>query len=419
MPPAFYYKDNRLYCEQTDLQRFAEEHATPFYLYSTKEITANCRLVQTIGKPYDFLPCFALKANYNPTLLKLIRDLGFGADVVSGGELQAALKLGFAPEKIVFAGVGKTAEELELAIRTGIFSINIESLPEFHMAAALAEKRGKKTRIAIRINPDIDAHTHSYISTGKHINKFGVTPEVALQLFELAGQNPWLEADGLHLHIGSQITDAEPFRQAVQFVHNFLARLRQKGIHVNHLDLGGGIGVNYHNNFHNDEPTTYLQDILPRYLEGFKKLKIKLVVELGRSIIAAAGLLIIKAIYNKESAGKNFLIVDAAMNNLLRPSLYQAHHEIVPLTLDKRPQVIYDVVGPVCESGDFLAKDRPLMRIDAGEFIAVAAAGAYGQSLSSNYNLRPRIAEYLVNGETVQTIFKRQTIDDIMNAYEL
>lgn len=418
MPQNFYYKDNHLFCEQTDLQRFAEDHETPFYLYSQQEITANCRLVQQIGQAYDFLPCFALKANYNPSLLTLIRNLGFGADVVSGGELQAALKLGFPPEKIVFAGVGKTGAELELAIRTGIFSINIESLPEFNLLASLAEKYGKKTRIAIRINPDIDAHTHSYISTGKHINKFGVTPEVALELFEQAQQNPWLEADGLHLHIGSQITEAGPFRQAVQFVHTFLARLQQKGIRVKHLDLGGGIGINYHNNFRSQVPVTYLQEILPHYLAGFKKLNMKLVVELGRSIIASAGVLISRTIYPKENAGKHFLIVDAAMNNLLRPSLYQAYHEIVPLTLHERPQVLYDIVGPVCESGDFLAKDRPLEAIEAGEFIAVAGAGAYGQALSFNYNLRPRIAEYLVNGAEVKTILKRQTIDDILKDYE-
>jgi len=418
MAQAFYYKNGHLFCEQTDLQHFASRHPTPFYLYSQQEITDNCRLVQSIGKPYDFLPCFALKANYNPALLRLIRDLGFGADVVSGGELQAALKLGFPPEKIVFAGVGKTAAELELAIRTGIFSINIESLPEFRLAAQLAEKFRKKTRIAIRINPDIDAHTHSYISTGKHINKFGVTPEHAIELFELARQNPWLQANGLHIHIGSQISDAGPFRQAVQFIHHFLARLQQKGIRLNHLDLGGGIGVNYHNDFQSKAATSYVTDILPHYLEGFKNLNMTLVVELGRSLIATAGLLISQAIYHKESAGKNFLIVDAAMNNLLRPSLYQAHHEIVPLMLQDRPQVTYDVVGPVCESGDFFAKDRALPRIDAGEFLAVTAAGAYGQALSSNYNLRPRIAEYLVNGAEVRTILKRQTIDDIMNAYE-
>ncbi len=418
MTPAFHYKNGRLYCEALDLHAFSREVETPFYIFSKSELENNCRQINEMGKGLSFLPCYAMKANYNPTLLTIIRDMGLGADVVSGGELQFALKVGFDPQKIVFAGVGKTKEEIELAMKTGIHSLNIESAQEFELVADLAGTHRQKVRIALRVNPDIEAHTHAYISTGKHINKFGIPEREAEKLYLKAAENPWLEVAGIHIHIGSQITTSGPFEDASKFMREFAERLKKQGVPITFLDLGGGIGINYHNNFKKDEPTTYIKDILPVYLEGLKSPGMELVLELGRAVVGSAGILVSKVLYQKETPQKKFLIVDGAMNNLIRPSLYQAYHEIVPLMDRYKSSQVYDVVGPVCETGDFLARERSLPPIPAGEYLAVVGAGAYGQALASNYNLRPRIAEYLVDGEEVRTIFKQETIEDIFNRFE-
>ena len=418
MKNSFYYSHNRLHCENIDLLSFASEHNTPFYLYSKQEIVRNCQQVLKAGEHVDFLSCFALKANYNPALLRIIRDLGFGADVVSGGELTFALKLGFSPDKIVFAGVGKTESEIEFAIRENIHSINVESEQEYDTVAEIANKLETPVRIAVRVTPDIDAQTHSYISTGKHINKFGVAPHKALTIYNKALSDPYVVPAGVHIHIGSQIVTPEPFKEAVRFLRSFTEQLTNLGVTLQFLDLGGGIGINYSNDFRSQQQSTYINDILPFYLDGLKDLNLRMVAELGRSIIGSAGILVTKALYQKDTGVKQFLIVDAAMNNLIRPSLYQAHHEIVPLLLDERPHKVVDVVGPVCETGDFLAKDRELPDIQPGEYLAVTGAGAYGQALSSNYNLRPRITEYLVDGGEVRTIYKGQTIEDIFQEFE-
>ncbi len=413
MSKTFHYRNHILHCEEIDLVQFAQTHQTPFYLYSKRELVNNCRQVLAAGQGLDFLPCFALKANFNPALLKIIRNLGFGADVVSGGELQFALKLGFAPQKIVFAGVGKTEEEIEFAIRHNIHSLNVESEQEYLTVARIAKRLQQTVRIAVRVTPDIDAQTHSYISTGKHINKFGVSARKALSLYKMSLDDPWIDPQGVHVHIGSQITTPEPFQEAIAFLRSFVEELKGLGVDLRFLDLGGGIGINYSADFLTDQPSTYINDILPVYLDGLKDLNLKLVAELGRSIIGSAGILISKALYQKDTGVKQFLIVDAAMNNLIRPSLYQAYHEIVPLIRDQRGKKVMDVVGPVCETGDFLAQNRELPDIQPGEYLAVTGAGAYGQALSSNYNLRPRVAEYLVDGDRVTTIYKGQTIEEI------
>ncbi len=419
MKISFYYQQQSLYCENTNLHTLAQNHATPFYLYSKNEILENGKAIVNAGKGSDFMPCYALKANYNPTLLRLIRDMGFGADVVSGGELEFALKIGFPAEKIVFAGVGKSAAEIELAIRTGIHSLNIESAEELEQTARIAAKLQKKVRIALRVNPDIDAHTHEYISTGKHINKFGITTEEALRLYPIAADDPWLDPAGIHVHIGSQITEKEPFLRTVDFLLEFSGKLKALNVPITYLDLGGGIGVNYENDFRDPEvPNSYINEILPAYINGLKDSGLKLVAELGRSVIATSGLLVTQVLYRKQTPLKKFVVVDAAMNNLIRPSLYSAHHEIVPLQLNAREKEIVDVVGPVCESGDFFAKDRALQPMEQGDYIAITAAGAYGQALASNYNLRPDIPEYLVDGDTVQTIYKGRSINEIYNQYE-
>jgi len=420
MSKTFYYKEKHLICEQVDVQSWAARTPTPFFLYSKREILENTRQVLQAGAGLDYLACFAFKANYNPSILKLMRDVGLGADVVSGGELQWALKLGFDADKIVFAGVGKTAEEIELAIQAGIYSLNIESAEELHQTEAVAARLQKPMRIAIRINPDIEVQTHAYISTGRHINKFGVSSAEALMLFKQARQSRWLKPEGLHVHIGSQITVVQPFLQAVKFLRDFYEKLQTEQIKLRFLDLGGGIGINYQNNFLDDQaPHTYLKKLLPAYLKGFGDLKVKLMVELGRSLIASAGLLVSKVLYRKETPLKKFIVVDAAMNNLIRPSLYNAHHEVVPLQLKDGPRQVADVVGPVCESGDFLAKDRELPWFAQGDFLAVTGAGAYGQALASNYNLRPKIAEYLVDRERIETIYKGESIEDIYRQYEV
>lgn len=420
MKSAFYYKDQRLFCEQIDLTEFAANYETPFYIYSRQEIGRCCREILDAGRALDYLPCYALKANYNPALLKIIREFGFGADVVSGGELSFALKAGFAPDKIVFAGVGKTAKEIELAIETGIHSLNIESAEELELTSHIAARLQKRVRIAIRINPDIEAQTHHYISTGRHINKFGVSADEAEALYLCARDDQWLEPCGVHVHLGSQITKTEPYLIAVEFLRQFISRLKKSGVAISYLDLGGGIGINYHTDFMAAaEKTTYLQEILPSYLNGFRDLGIKLLVELGRALVGSSALLISRVLYRKQTPLKKFLIIDAAMNNLIRPSLYDAYHGITPLVLNDREPEVYDVVGPICESGDFLAKERSLQPLQQNDLLAVVGAGAYGQAISSNYNLRPTIAEYLVDGDAVQTIFKGQNVEDIAGRYSI
>lgn len=417
--PSFSYIDRDLYCEGVNVSRFAQEVPTPFYLYSAREIEKNCKQVTETGVGLDFLPCYALKANYNPALLNIIKNQGFGADVVSGGELLFALKAGFPAKKIVFAGVGKTGDEIELALQKDIHSLNIESAEELEATSAIASKLKKKATIAFRINPDIDAKTHEYISTGLHSNKFGVSLKKASSLYEKAADDPFLEPKGIHVHIGSQITEVSPYLETVTFLIDFVKTLRSRGIQIEYLDLGGGIGINYEQNFLDQKnESTFIPQILPDYLDGLKKLNLKLIVELGRSVIGSAGILITRVLYRKKTPVKQFIIVDAAMNNLIRPSLYDAYHEILPVTLTGREEETVDIVGPVCETGDFLAKERILTRINRGEHLAVIGAGAYGQALASNYNLRPTIAEYLVREETISTIRKGETIEEIMNHYE-
>ncbi len=420
MTKSFNYKQNHLHCEDIDLQDFSSRTETPFYIYSKQEIINNCSQIKQAGEGVDLLACYAFKANFNPVLLSIIRDMGIGADVVSGNELRLALHLGFDPQKIVFAGVGKTAQEIELAVNNGIHSLNVESFEEYEQIEKICGQLKKEIRIAVRINPDIEARTHAYISTGKHINKFGVSPKEALLIYRRAVKSEWIKPEGIHLHLGSQITSAQPYQEAVEFIREFYKQVKNEGADLTFIDLGGGIGINYEYNFSNmDDPITYIQSLLPAYLQGFKDLNVKLVIELGRSIIASSALLVSKVLYRKETPQKKFFIVDAAMNNLIRPSLYKAYHTIVPLKNDIQTCAVVDVVGPVCESGDFLAKDRELPEMEQGDFLAVGGAGAYAQALASNYNLRPIIAEYLVDGRQVDTIFKAETFEDFVHKFGL
>lgn len=420
MKRAFYYSSGRLFCEQVDLLELAGNTPTPFYLYSLMDLKRNCQEIIEAGKSYDYLPCYALKANFNPHLLRHIAGLGLGADVVSAGELYFALKAGFPASKIVFAGVGKTAQEIRFAIETGIHSLNVESFEELKLTSKIARQLQKNVNIAIRVNPDIEAQTHDYISTGMHNTKFGVSEDEAISMYQFALEDQYLKPHGVHVHIGSQITSKTPYLKTIDFLQVFIKNLKNLGVPLSFIDLGGGIGINYHDNLQNsDNQGTYIQAILPDYLHGFKGLGLKLVVELGRAVIGSAGILITKSIYRKQTPLKKFLIVDAAMNNLIRPSLYGAHHEIVPLQLNHSAKETNDIVGPVCESGDFFAKERVVPMTKSGDYLAILGAGAYGQALSSNYNLRPRIAEYLVDGQVVKTIFKEEKINDLWEHFNL
>lgn len=419
MNNPFYFKRDRLFCEQVDLEEFSKTVSTPFYIYSQAEIEYNCDLVwKAAGQAY-FQPYYALKANFNPTILKLILNKNFGADIVSGGELYFALKAGFPVDKIVFAGVGKSDEEINLALDNNIHSINIESEEELHRVNFLAKQAGKKQRIAIRINPDIEAKTHPYISTGLHTNKFGISAEQAYKLYLEAASKNALMVEGIHVHIGSQITQESPYLATAEFLINFTKRLKNQNIDIKYIDLGGGIGIDYSNVFDETKPhRTYIKEILQQYIGSFSGLKVKLFAELGRSIVGNAGLLVSKVLLNKQTPLKKFIITDAGMNNLIRPSLYQAKHEIVPLVKNNMPQTTADIVGPVCESSDFFAKDYSIQQMNRGEYMAIGSTGAYSQVLSSNYNLRPTIAEYLVNGNKVNCIFKGHSIEKLAAGFE-
>ena len=420
MKHLYYNTDKKLCLEQLDLLRFSQEQETPFYIYSSNEIRRNCREILESLPSIDVLPCYALKANFNPVIIKLISGMGFGADVVSGGELFFAQKCGIPAEKIVFAGVGKTSAEIETAITEGIHSINVESQSELLLVARLAEKLKKKVRISIRVNPDIDAKTHPYISTGLLTSKFGLDKEAALALYEQTRSMEMIDASGIHVHIGSQISTTDPYRQTITFLTDFMETLAGQDIQITYLDLGGGIGIDYHQQLNESGfPKTYIKDILPVLLAPLKHKKIKIVLELGRSVIGSAGLLITRILYIKRTAQKKFYIVDAAMNNLLRPSLYNAYHQIAPLRETTTESEPVDVVGPVCETSDFLAKDRLMPDLQEGDFLAITGAGAYGQALASNYNLRLSAAEYLVDKNRVQTIQAAETINSLATKFNL
>ncbi len=418
MDYPFRYKNNQLYCENVNIRDFSASVTSPFFIYSKAELEHSCDLVWQAAGNNDFLPCYALKANYNPALLAIIRDKGFGADIVSGGELDFALRSGFDPEKIVFAGVGKDDFEIEKALQHNIHSLNIESAQEMDVLAQIAARMNTTVTLAIRVNPDIDAQTHEYISTGMHRNKFGVSRDEALRLYEKAHQHPNLEPAGIHIHLGSQMEHEEPFRKAAGFLKEFSGQLAHMGIKLRFLDIGGGIGINYTDALLNPQkPRSYVPKILPGFIRALSDAGLPLVAELGRSIVGSAGLLVSRVLYRKQTPQKNFIIVDAAMNNLIRPGLYKAFHEVAPLVKKDGTEETVDVVGPVCESTDFLAQNRVLQQMKRGDYLAFGGAGAYGQALSSHYNLRPMISEYLVDGDSVKCIFKGISVEQLADQY--
>ena len=419
---AFRYQEQELYCEGVPLSELVEEFGTPLYVYSRNQVVENFRAIDAPLAGTDHLVCYALKANANPALLKILAQEGAGADVVSSGELYFALKAGFPPERITFAGVGKRDDEIEYALKNDIYSINTESAQELQIVSLVAFRLGTKARVTIRVNPDIDAQSHPYITTGLKQNKFGVPAEEALSIFQYAKTLANLELVGVHAHIGSQITKVEPFVEAARFLSGLVKSLRESGTAITHVDFGGGFGVQYVNAVSceglpqelDSAPVPPLGQFIEGVLPVLKETGCTLWFEPGRSIVANSGVLLTKVLYTKENGLKKFVIVDAGMNDLIRPSLYSAYHQIVPLKLQTYEHERVDVVGPICETGDFLARDRLLNKSKRDDALAVMTTGAYGYSLSSNYNARLRPAEVLVNGEKVRVIRDRQTIDQLL-----
>lgn len=405
----FRYKNSELYAEDVPVREITEKVGTPVYIYSYETLTNHLRAFNTAFEDYPHIVCFALKANPNIVLLRLLAKNGCGADVVSGGELFLARKAGILGRKIVYAGVGKTEEEIIYALKSRILMFNVESGDELKAINRIAGELNLKAPIALRVNPDINASTHPYISTGLKKHKFGIPIEDALEYYTLASRLPNVEILGIHKHIGSQITTVAPFVEALKRVLPLAETLRSHGIEIRYLDIGGGFGIPY-----NDDITPYPKDIAAAILPLLKGHNFTLILEPGRSIAGNAGILITKVLYLKKHPEKEFVIVDAGMNDLIRPSLYEAFHNILPVKKNRRQKVVADIVGPICESGDFLARERVINRPLQGDLLAVMSAGAYGFSMSSNYNSRPRVAEVLVRGREFFIIREREQYRDLI-----
>lgn len=406
----FSYSQNDLYCEQTPLADLAARVGTPAYVYSSQSLLANYRAYDESFGELPHTVCYAVKANSSLGILALLAKAGAGFDIVSGGELYRVMRAGGDPAKVVFSGVGKTAGEVDYALESGIHMFNCESEPELALIDALAARRGVKAGFAIRVNPDVDASTHPYISTGLREHKFGIDIADAEAVYERARDLPNLTAEGVSCHIGSQLMDTNPILEATERVLALVERLRAKGFAIGQIDLGGGLGVAYQAHEQAPEIRGFVAQVRAR-LEGRG---LRVTIEPGRSIVGRAGVLLTRVLYRKKSAEKEFVVVDAAMNDLIRPSLYRSHHEIIPLRKTGRPEIVADVVGPVCETGDFLARGRNMANAAPGDYLAVETAGAYGFVQSSNYNSRPRAPEILVEGDTFRTIRARETYADLV-----
>lgn len=412
-PFAYPEPDAPLHCDGVSLATLARRFATPLYVYSADQILARLRLFQSALQGRDHLICYAVKANSALAILKLLAGHGAGFDIVSGGELERVLAAApDAADRVVFSGVGKTIAEIDRALDVGILQFNVESAAELDLLAQRAAKMKKRARFALRVNPDVFAATHPYISTGLSDHKFGVNIKLARQLYASVGRNRWMEPYGVSVHIGSQIQTAAPFGAAMERVARLVAALAKDGIELQAVDAGGGLGIDYHGGPFDAvaQVQAYAQS-LEEALGGFQG---KLLIEPGRFIVAQAGALLTRILYVKKNGRKTFVITDAAMNDLIRPALYQAFHEVLPVSPRKGRALTVDVVGPVCESGDFFAHDRKIAPIEPGDLVAILDAGAYGMSQSSNYNTRMRPAEVMVNGSKAALIRRRETIADLL-----
>jgi diaminopimelate decarboxylase len=406
----FHYINGQLHCEEVPVREIARKVGTPLYLYSYNTLLDHYRQIEKAFSPVKALICYAMKANGSLAVCRALAKAGAGFDVVSGGELRKALQAGGNPKKIVYASVGKLTEEIESAVKASILFFNVESEQELEQINAVCARLKRHQQVSLRLNPDVEPQTHTFISTGHKASKFGMDLKTVRRLLAARGKYRWLIFGGLHVHIGSQILEARPFREAIRKALGVVASARRQGIPMKTLNIGGGLGIIYHQ----EEPQTprdYAQAVLPL----LKRSRVKVILEPGRYIAGNSGILLTRVLYRKESHGHRFAIVDAGMNDLIRPSLYGAYHQIQPV-LQPKPRgktFTIDVVGPVCESGDFLGKNRKLPPLQAGDLLAVMSAGAYGYVMASNYNARPRPVEVMVNGEAWTVIRSRETHKDM------
>lgn len=405
----FQYRNDELHAEEVPIARIAAEVGTPCYLYSLATLRRHYRVFDEAFRAVPHVICYSMKANSNLAVVRAFACEGSGFDIVSGGELQRALRAGADPRKIVFSGVGKTREEMASALREGILAFNVESPEELDALDAVAASVGRKAPVALRVNPDVDPRTHPYISTGMKKNKFGIDIRAALDEYEHARRLPHVEVVGVDCHIGSQLTEVAPFADALARVRELVLELRRRGFVLHILDFGGGLGITY-----NEETPPEPHEYAAAVLHGLGGLDLTLLLEPGRVLVGNAGILVTRVLYRKNAEAKKFVIVDAAMNDLIRPSLYGAYQQIEPVVRSERPTAVVDVVGPICESGDFLARDRELPEVGPGDLLAVRGAGAYGFAMASNYNTRPRAAEVLVDGERFSVVRQRETFEDLV-----
>lgn len=406
---TFHYQNNQLHCEQVPLTQLAKEFGTPLYVYSYEALTRQFDRFTEAFKGTDHLICYSMKANSNAAVLRTFITRGGGIDVVTAGELHRALAAGCPANRIVFAGVGKSTSEIASALDAGILQFNVESEAELHAISKIATAKGKKAPIALRVNPDVDPKTHAYISTGLKKSKFGVNHKRAIEIYKKAAALPGIAIVGIDCHIGSQITTTSPFIDAVKRVKTLVEKLAAEGITLKHWDIGGGLGIVY-----KDETPPSPEEYAQAVKEALGDLKIKLILEPGRFLVGNSGVLLAQILYVKEGETKKFVIVDAALNDLMRPAMYDSYHLVQPVQPDsKRKKEVVDIVGPICETGDFLAHDRELEEVKAGEYLAVMSAGAYGFSMSSTYNSRPRAAEVMVKGNQFFIVREREKMEDL------
>ncbi len=404
----FTYRENKLFCENVPVQKIAEEFGTPVYIYSKNFFIDSFNKFNDAFKDINHSIFFACKSNFNLSVIKTFADLGSGVDVNSEGELFRALKSGVNPGKIIFSGVGKTPHEIKFGLEKNVLMIKAESQQEIYLINEIAASMNKIAPVAIRVNPDVDAQTHPYVSTGLAENKFGIESKETVKLFHEYKNLKNIKFCGIDMHIGSQITKVEPFAAAVEKLAEIFLQLKSEGIPLEHLDVGGGIGITY-----NNESTFELNELANKLIPIFRKLNCDIFFEPGRFLTANAGILAASVLYTKKNHNKNFIIVDAAMTDLIRPSIYGSYHHIQPVEITDAKDIVADIVGPVCESGDFLARNREFFECKQGDYLAVMSAGAYGMTMASNYNSRRRPPEVLVNGNDYKLIRSRESLENL------
>jgi len=407
----FSYRDSALHCEGVSLARLVDAVGTPAYVYSKAAMLESYGAYEAAFREVPHLICYALKANSNLGVVATLARAGAGADIVSGGELQRALRAGVPPSKIIFSGVGKTREEMREALKADILMFNVESSSELRVLDEVAREMGARAPVALRVNPDVDPLTHKYVATGLKTSKFGIPYTQALAAYEEAAQRPGLQVVGAQMHIGSQLTKSAPFADATARLGALVKTLRERRIEISMLDVGGGLGIRYR-----DETPPSHAEYATALLPALRELGVTVLLEPGRSIVGNAGALLTRVLYHKATDAKNFVVVDAAMNDLIRPAFYDSYHEILPVAAPRAgaTKEIADVVGPICESGDFFARDRELAQPEEGDLVAVMSAGAYGFVMASNYNTRPRPVEVLVDGDRYTIVRRRETFEDLV-----